>query len=188
MSADPSSSLSRRGLLAAAVVGLAAGARVVRAEEAAAAPPPTSTPAPEPAPEPAPPVAPAYVADNLYLIVHPGVPADGPTRSRIKAIYLGNQTSWERGLSVVPFQRAPGSIVADRFLEKALGYDTMGYAQHWQGIELSGVAMAPRVLGATAEVLSAVASTPGGICYVMGGELSGAPAGVTVVPLPTGKN
>ncbi len=182
MSADPSSSLSRRGLLAAAVIGLAAGARGAQAED------PGATPAPAPAPEPAPPAAPAYVADNLYLLVHTGVPADALTRSRIKAIYLGNQTSWERGLSVVPFQRAPGSIVADRFLDKALGYDTMGYAQHWQGIELSGVAMAPRVLGATAEVLSAVASTPGAICYVMGGELSGAPAGVTVVPLPTGKN
>ena len=182
MSADPSSSLSRRGLLAAAVIGLAAGARGAQAED------PAATPAPAPEPQPAPPAAPAYVADNLYLLVHTGVPADALTRSRIKAIYLGNQTSWERGLSVVPFQRAPGSIVADRFLDKALGYDTMGYAQHWQGIELAGVAMAPRVLGATAEVLSAVASTPGAICYVMGGELSGAPAGVTVVPLPTGKN
>ena len=174
MSSDRNSSLSRRGLLAAAVVGLAGASLVAGAQDA-------------PAPAPLAPT-PAYKVDAIYIVHHPGIPAESVAKARYKSIYLGNQTSWGKGLSIVPFQRQPGSTVADRFLAEALGYDAMGFAQHWQGIELSGQAMAPRVIGNIAEVLNAVATTPGAICYVMGGELTETPNGVVVLPLPAGKN
>lgn len=118
------------------------------------------------------------------VIVHADVAATSElSRREVRDLFLGRRTRWKGGVPVVPVMRPLSDPLSVAFCTKVLGWPCARVAAHWQREQLAGRAVRPPVKHQEAELIDAVASTPGAIAYVSSAALAELPSGIRHVPV-----
>jgi chromosome segregation ATPase len=101
------------------------------------------------------------------------------SRSQLKAIYLGQQTTWSNGTPVRAFNRRASSAAGKAFSRRVVGWGT--YKKLWDSAPAALAGHQPVSISKADVMASRVAATPGAVGYVLESELTSTPAGVRVM-------
>lgn len=107
----------------------------------------------------------AAAQQTFAVITHPSVGADQLTKSEVADVFLGKMTI-VGGSAVKLFILPPDHAVSQRFFETALQTTANRFHQTWLRNAFSGGGATPSRMGSNAEVIRAVAATPGAIGYI----------------------
>jgi len=113
---------------------------------------------------------PLPAAAGVAVIVHPSVSVDFLTTDQVVQLYLGRTGQLPDGTGVQPLDLGEGSAPRAEFIRKVLGKSEQQLRSYWSRLIFTGKAQPPRRMNNTAEVLRAVATTPGYIGYVDSGD------------------
>ena len=116
----------------------------------------------------------AVQAQDVVVIVNSGVAVSTISSGDMKAIYKGEKTSWSDGSTIVALAQKKTQPATKLFLENKAGMSLVEYNKHWQQAVFTGAGTPPREFASDAEIVQAVASTPGAIGYVSSGTDTGA--------------
>lgn len=103
---------------------------------------------------------------GVAVIAHPSTPVSALTQEQVRQLYSGRSTKLPDGTEVQPLDQADGSPARSEFVAKVLGKTEQQVRSYWSRMIFTGKAQPPRQMNNTAEVLRAVATTPGYIGYV----------------------
>jgi ABC-type phosphate transport system substrate-binding protein len=131
--------------------------------------------------------APATVAQprpaRLVLVVHAKNEVKRLDRQRLRSIYLGQTTFWASDVRVKPFNRVHDSASGKPFFRDVLGMTPARYRHTWQKQQLAGQGVEPEVVATAAGLVARVASSAGGIGYILESEAGAADARVRLIPI-----
>ncbi len=118
-------------------------------------------------------------ADDAVFIAHPDVKAESLSATEVKAILLGNQTSWSGGgnLKLAVLTSGP---VHEAVLRAHTERSADQFEKYWKKIVFTGKGAMPEQADDEASLIAYVAKTPGALGYVTAGS---APSGVKVLPV-----
>lgn len=112
------------------------------------------------------------------IIVNAGLGVSELARDDLEGMFDGKKANWPSGAKVVLVTQ-PDSPAHEPFLKTYVGKSPSQFAISWKKIVFTGKANAPVAVKSDAEVVAAVARTPGAIGYLS--DAASAAAGVTVV-------
>jgi ABC-type phosphate transport system substrate-binding protein len=138
------------------VVALVLVARIVRPDAVAAGPAAD-----------APPLAAAIAHSHLAVIVNRANPAASISRRELRAIYLGEQTTWQHGRRATPALREPGDPERTAALRLIYGMSEADLSRYFlHRTFMGGSAAGPRTLATAEGIKRFVFNVPGGIGLV----------------------
>ncbi len=113
-------------------------------------------------------------AEPAYkIIAHPSVQKNQLTQKELASVFLGRTRMWEgQGKNIVLVSVEPDDLVMVQFLEQILRKSPSHYRAYWRQRLFSGKGGMPIECSNSADVLKAVASTPGAIGIVSVATLS----------------
>ena len=123
---------------------------------------------------------PAGPATSFKVIAHPGVPGKRIARETLAQIYLGKVARWGDGRPIEAVDLSAMSRARQAFSVDVLGMSVEGVRHYWLRA-LSAGKRPPPTKASDADVISFVASTPGGVGYVS--DAAETPSTVRVVPV-----
>jgi len=114
---------------------------------------------------------PAWAADYV-VVANAGVPGGVVSRDDLKAIFLGEKTSWGNGapVRIVVLEEGPAHKA---FVQDVLGKTPAQFDSFWKKLVFSGKAGAPKSFADPAALAAYVAKEPGAIGYVSPGTPTG---------------
>jgi ABC-type phosphate transport system substrate-binding protein len=114
---------------------------------------------------------PARAADFI-VIAHPGVPDGSLSREDVRAVFLGDKTTWSDGkpIKIVVLEEGASHKA---FLREVLGKTPAQFDTYWKKMVFTGKAAIPKTCGDTQELLDFVARQPGAIGYAGFGATGG---------------
>lgn len=118
-------------------------------------------------------------AADAVLIAHPDAKASALSASEVKAILLGNQTSWSGGGNIRLCLQSAGAAheaVLKTYVERSADQ----FDKYWKKLVFTGKGSPPEIFADDAAVAAYVAKTPGALGYVAAGA---SPAGVKILPV-----
>jgi ABC-type phosphate transport system substrate-binding protein len=131
--------------------------------------------------------APATVAQprpaRLVLVVHAENKVKRLDKQHLRSIYLGQTTFWASDVRVKPFNRVHDSASGKPFFRDVLGMTPARYRHTWQKQQLAGQGVEPEVVATAAGLVARVASSAGGIGYILESEAGAADARVRLIPI-----
>ena len=104
----------------------------------------------------------------IVVIAHPSVQTSALTADQVSQLFMGRASQLPDGTAVKALDLGEGSPVRAQFIDRTLGKTEAQLRSYWSRMIFTGKAQPPRVMKNTAEMLRAVASTPGYIGYVDG--------------------
>lgn len=120
----------------------------------------------------------AFAAETV--IVNAGLGIAEVSKDDLQGMFEGKKANWPAGAKVVLVTQ-PDAGVHESFLKAYVGKSPSQFATAWKKIVFTGKASAPISVASDAEVIAAVAKTPGAIGYIADAGAAGGNAGVTVV-------
>ena len=99
------------------------------------------------------------MADNLYVIAHPGVEL---SEAQLKEVYLGER-QFVGSIKLVPVDN---TAAQNGFLNKVMSMDAAVYASLWIKKAFRAGLAAPEIKSGDAEIVSFIRKTPGSVGYV----------------------
>jgi ABC-type phosphate transport system substrate-binding protein len=108
--------------------------------------------------------------EPIVAVVHGKNSESKITKTDLKNIYLGRQTTWSNGTSVEPYMRPPRSDAGFAFLRKILKMTPAKFRYHWQGRQLSGRGTAPPTVTTVRQIVKLVSADKGAVGYVTKSE------------------
>jgi ABC-type phosphate transport system substrate-binding protein len=116
------------------------------------------------------------------VVVNAGLGVSELSKDDLQAMFEGKKGNWPAGAKVVLVTQ-PDAAVHESFLKAYVGKSPSQFATAWKKIVFTGKASAPISVASDADVVAAVAKTPGAIGYLADGGAAGGNAGVTVVSI-----
>lgn len=120
----------------------------------------------------------AFSAETI--IVNSGIGVSEVAKDDLEGMYEGKKGNWGNGAKVVLVTQ-PDSPAHESFLKTYVGKSPAQFSTAWKKIVFTGKANAPVAAKSDADVVAAVAKTPGAIGYIADAAAAGGNAGVTVV-------
>lgn len=121
-------------------------------------------------------------AGGYKVIVNSSVSFTELSKGEVQKIMMKKSSKFSDGTKADPVDLDPSSPVREAFSKDVLGRSTSGVKNFWQRQIFSGKDVPPPELPSDADVITFVASNPGGLGYVSeGAQLSGAVKVVTLV-------
>jgi len=114
------------------------------------------------------------------IIVNAGLGVTEVAKDDLGSMYEGKKGNWSTGAKVVLVTQ-PDATVHEGFLKNYVGKSPSQFATAWKKIVFTGKAAAPVSVKGDAEVVAAVAKTPGAVGYISDAAAAGGNAGVAVV-------
>ena len=105
-------------------------------------------------------------AAGYKVVVNKDNPAPGLVRQKVAFMFMGMTAKWEHGVAVAAIDQLPGAAVRVAFTREIHNRDVADIQTAWQRAVFSGRGEPPPEAASDADVLSYVASHPGGIGYV----------------------
>jgi ABC-type phosphate transport system substrate-binding protein len=115
--------------------------------------------------------APAWAAEYA-VVANAGVPGHSVSRDDLKAIFLGDKTTWGNGAPIKIVVLEDGAA-HKAFLQEVLGKTPAQFDSYWKKLVFTGKAGAPRSFADPAALAEYVAKEPGAIGYVSAGGATG---------------
>lgn len=112
------------------------------------------------------------LANGAVIIANESVPSSTLSDDEVKAIFLGNKTTWENGQKIV-FVIQDGTETADDFLKAYVKKSASQYSNFWKKQVFTGKGKAPQSFSSDQELAEFVAKTPGAIGFVAPGANAG---------------
>lgn len=104
-------------------------------------------------------------ADDVAFISHPDAKVSALTPAEVKAILIGNQTSWSGGGNIRLCLQGAGAA-HEAVLKTYVERSSDQFDKFWKKLVFTGKGAPPEILGDDAAVLAYVAKTPGAFGYV----------------------
>jgi ABC-type phosphate transport system substrate-binding protein len=117
-------------------------------------------------------IAGAAAAQEYEVIAHPSVPIASVSAKDLSPLFLKKVTTydkWGNGQKAVPFDLASSSQTREAFSKAVHGKPVAAIKSFWQQQIFSGRGAPPAELASDADMMAAVARTPGAIGYVKAG-------------------
>lgn len=111
-------------------------------------------------------LAPVSALAGVVVIANPSVKTESLTADQVAKLYMGRTTSLPDGTAVQPLDLPAGVPARTDFLGKVLDKTEQQLRSYWSRAIFTGKAQPPRQMGNAAEVVRAVASSPGYVGYV----------------------
>jgi ABC-type phosphate transport system substrate-binding protein len=112
-------------------------------------------------------------AEELVVVVNATAPVQSLTPKDVKEIFLGETAYWG-DVKIVPIGYVDGAAVQNDFLNRVVRVTENVYKTYWIKRIFREGGTPPRKVGSTAEALTTIARTPGGIGFVYASQLAGA--------------
>lgn len=116
---------------------------------------------------------PTIASAGVAVIAHPGVTVQALNAEQVSQLYLGRGVTLPDGSRVVVLDMEEGAPQRTEFSERVLGKTEQQLRSYWTRMIFTGKGQPPRTIGSVAEMLRAVAVTPGAVGYVDSNEVSG---------------
>jgi ABC-type phosphate transport system substrate-binding protein len=113
----------------------------------------------------------AWAADYA-VIANAGVPGTSVSKADLKAIFLGDKTTWSNGAPITVVVLEEGAA-HKAFLEDVLGKTPAQFDNYWKKLVFTGKATPPRSFADAAALASYVAKEPGAVGYIAAGTPAG---------------
>jgi ABC-type phosphate transport system substrate-binding protein len=113
----------------------------------------------------------AYPANGsgYVLVVNPGNPASGLTKTEVARLFLKKVTTWPDGKPVAAVDQPRTAAVRKEFSLDVHQKDADAVSAYWQVLVFSGRDVPPRIVRSDDEVLAFVRLNVGAIGYVSAG-------------------
>lgn len=121
-------------------------------------------------------------SNEVVIIINARNPTSGLSSSQVQKLFMGTTGFWHGVVPVKVFVRPSAGDPAKAFFGKVLKKSAQAYAKHWDKLQLSGRAVAPKAIGGAADLSAAIAKTPGGIGFALASE-AWSVSGVKVIPI-----
>lgn len=108
--------------------------------------------------------------EGVVVLLNARNPTQSIGTTDLTKIFLGQTAFWHGVVPVRVVLRPDGGIAAKTFYETVLKMTPQAFRKHWDEIQLSGRAVAPKVIASPEEVAALVAQAPGGIGYALASE------------------
>jgi ABC-type phosphate transport system substrate-binding protein len=121
----------------------------------------------------------AAPADDVAVVVNPGVPVANLTFDDVRKIMLGDRQYWNPSLHVTLIVRAPMARPRDVLLKTVYQMTEAQFRQYWLGKQFRDeAASGPTVVYSNEQAAERVAAIPGSISFVDAAQI---PKGVKVL-------
>ncbi len=118
---------------------------------------------------------------DLAVIVNKGNSTSNMTKSQLRKVVLGEQSSWPGGARVVVVLLGPGTVERDGVLRSICRMSEDDYTQHQMHANFSGESSTPpKVVNSVALVLQVVENTPGAIGFVRASDVKNSVKAISV--------
>jgi ABC-type phosphate transport system substrate-binding protein len=111
-------------------------------------------------------------AAEYTVIANGGAPGAAVSMSDLKAMFLGDKTTWSNGAAVKIVVLEDGAA-HKAFLQEVLGKTPAQFDSYWKKLVFTGKAGTPRSFADPAALAAYVAKEPGAIGYVPAGTPAG---------------
>jgi ABC-type phosphate transport system substrate-binding protein len=115
-------------------------------------------------------VAAGEADEGVVVLLNARNPTQSIGSADLNKIFLGQTAFWHGVVPVRVVLRPDGGIVAKTFYESVLKTTPQAFRKHWDEVQLSGRAVAPKVVASVEEVAALVAQAPGAISYALASE------------------
>ena len=122
-------------------------------------------------------------SERLVAIVNAHNALSSIDKANLQNIYLGHQLTWSDGTTIRPFMRPESSAAGHAFFRDVLKMTPARFRHHWQELELSGQATAPKTVATVRDALDKVSATRGGVSYVVESEAKDVSGDVKIVKI-----
>jgi len=102
---------------------------------------------------------------QVAIIVHPEVPVDSLTKTKLLDLYTGDLRKWQENLPIIAFDLKPKLEIRNEFF-RLLGKTSSRMKSIWLKKMLAGEGNPPAALADEISILRKIASTPGAIGFV----------------------
>lgn len=106
-------------------------------------------------------------AEDVKVIANPSVPEAILSQDIIKAVFLGNRTTWSDGCSV-EFVTLVSGDVHKAFLKKFVEKTPIQFSTYWKRQVYTGKGFSPKTFATEKELIDYVAGHEGTVGYVSG--------------------
>lgn len=104
--------------------------------------------------------------EAIQIISHKSVSQKALTNSQLRRIYAIRQVRWDDNTPITVFVLPSNHEVHKKFTQENLNILPYKLERIWNKLTFSGLGVAPTVVASEAELVAAVASTPGAIGYL----------------------
>lgn len=109
--------------------------------------------------------------NEVVVVVNARNPTSHLSKAQLRKLFTGTTGFWHGVVPVKLFVRPPAGDAAKVFFGSILDMSPQAFAQHWDKLQLSGRAVAPRTVASSDELAGVIARTPGGIGFALASEV-----------------
>jgi len=114
-------------------------------------------------------LAPCGEAAEIVVVANSKVTDGSLSGDQLKAIFLGQQTSWPSGARVEFVTLKDSSAIHESFLKKYVGRSAAQFSNYWKQQVFTGKGRMPRQFDTEGKLLEYVSATDGAVGYVSAG-------------------
>jgi ABC-type phosphate transport system substrate-binding protein len=109
--------------------------------------------------------------EGVVLLLNARNPTQFLTGAETSKIFLGQTAFWHGVVAIKVMIRPDTSQASKLFYRTVLNQTPQAFRKHWDELQLSGRAVAPKVYASAEELAQAIAQTPGAIGFALNSEL-----------------
>lgn len=121
----------------------------------------------------------AAAADTM-VVANSRVTDSSLSGDQIKAIFLGQMTSWPSGAKVEFVTLKDSSEIHEDFLKKYVGRSSAQFSNYWKQQVFTGKGRMPKQFESETKLLEYVSATDGALGYIAAGTAKGAAKTISV--------
>jgi ABC-type phosphate transport system substrate-binding protein len=108
------------------------------------------------------------LAADFVVVAHPGVPGGSLSKEDVKAIFLGDKTTWSDGKPIKIVVLEEGAA-HKAFLQEVVGKTPAQFDSYWKKLVFTGKAAAPKSFSDAGQLVDYVSKQAGTIGYAESG-------------------
>jgi ABC-type phosphate transport system substrate-binding protein len=112
-------------------------------------------------------------AADVVVVANKNVSQSALSADNLKAIFLGQMTTWQNGAKLEFVTLKDNSEVHEEFLKKFIGRSPAQFGNYWKQQVFTGKGRMPKQFDSESQLIDFVSSTEGAIGYVSGGAAKG---------------
>lgn len=123
---------------------------------------------------------PGIRAADVMVVANGKVADSSLTGDQIKAIFLGQTTSWPSGAKVEFVTLKESSDVHEDFLKKYVGRSSAQFSNYWKQQVFTGKGRMPKHFDSESKLIEYVSATEGAVGYVSAGAAKGSAKAISI--------
>lgn len=110
-------------------------------------------------------LATAPAVAEVVVVANKGGP-DSMSKEQVSDVFMGKASSLPGGTAAAPHDQPESNALREEFYTKLTGKSAAQVKSYWAKMAFTGKGIPPKEAAGNAEMLKAIAATPGGIGYI----------------------